>query len=360
MRASRLLSLLLMLQTRGRMTAQQLATELEVSIRTIYRDMDALSESGVPVYADRGPDGGYSLLEGYRTRLTGLTAEEADALALSGMPEAAAELGLSRVLTAAQLKVHAALPAELSDRAGRIAERFHLDAPGWFREADHVPTLTGVADAVWNQRVIRVRYHRWATGGREPEVERELEPLGVVLKAGTWYLVAAPHEPDPDTPAGPRTFRVARVRSLETLDVHFTRPSGFDLWRFWNQRTSALTEALYQAEATVRLSPDGLALAPVALRPHTARALAEGPWPADDDGWVTAVIPIESLAQARSELLALGAEVEVLEPVALRDRMRDAAAGLSALYGSAPPGTDPYGDCCLDRPTSDATGREPP
>lgn len=334
MRASRLLSVLLLLQSRGRLTARELADELEVSIRTIYRDMDALSASGVPVYADRGPAGGYSLLEGYRTHLTGMTAEEADALALSGMPEAAAELGLGRVLAAAQLKVQAALPGELSDRASRIAERFHLDAPGWFREADHVPTLTGVADAVWNQRVLRLRYRRWATGGREPEVERELDPLGLVLKAGTWYLVATPHDgAGGDRDAAPRTYRVSRILELETLDVRFERPEGFDLWKYWHRRTQELTDALYQAEATVRLSPRAMELAPALLRPHTVRALAEGTWPTDEDGWVRAVIPIESLAHARAELLALGAEVEVLAPATLREQMADTARSLAGLYG---------------------------
>jgi predicted DNA-binding transcriptional regulator YafY len=323
-RASRLLSLLLLLQSRGRMTARELADELEVSIRTIYRDMDALTESGVPVYADRGPDGGYSLLEGYRTQLTGMSAEEADSLALSGMPAAAAELGLGRVLAAAQLKVQAALPTELAERSRRIAERFHLDAPGWFREADLVPTLTGIADAVWNQRTVRIRYRRWG----DEEVERELEPLGVVLKAGIWYLVARPHG------AGdPRTYRVSRILELETLDVRFDRPEGFDLWRYWNDRSSELTAALYQAEAAVRLSPRGMELAPVVLRPHTARALAERDWPSDESGWTNAVIPIESIAAARSELLALGAEVEVVSPPALREQMHDAAAALAALYG---------------------------
>ncbi len=324
MRASRLLSLLLMLQSRGRMTARELADELEVSIRTIYRDMDALSASGVPVYADRGPDGGYSLLEGYRTQLTGMSAEEADSLARAAMPGPAAELGLGRVLAAAQLKVQAALPTELAERSRRIAERFHLDAPGWFREADHVPTLTGIADAVWNQRVVRVHYRRWG----DEELERELEPLGVVLKAGLWYLVAAPRDG-----GEPRTYRVARILTLETLDAHFERPAGFDLWRYWNARASEVTAALYQAEAAVRLSPRGTELAPVVLRPHTARALAEREWPVDDDGWTCAVIPIESIAAARSELLALGGEIEVVSPAALREQMRDAASALASLYG---------------------------
>nr|WP_281376598.1 WYL domain-containing protein [Actinomycetospora corticicola] len=318
-----MLSVLLLLQTRGRMTARELADELEVSIRTIYRDMDSLAESGVPVYADRGPDGGYSLLEGWSTRLTGMSAEEADSLALAGMPAAAAELGLGRVLAAAQLKVQAALPDELAERSRRIAERFHLDAPGWFREAENVPTLTGIADAVWNQRMVRLRYLRWG----EEEVERDLEPLGIVLKAGVWYLAAQP--------AGggePRTYRVSRVLQLETLDAHFDRPADFDLFRYWTSAAASLTASLYQAEAAVRLSPCAMELAPVALRPHTARALAERSWPTDDEGWTCAVIPMESIAATRSELLGLGPEVEVVSPSMLREQMASAAKGLAALY----------------------------
>ncbi|WP_026204657.1 helix-turn-helix transcriptional regulator [Actinomycetospora chiangmaiensis] len=323
MRASRLLSVLLLLQTRGRMTARELADELGVSIRTIYRDMDGLAESGVPVYADRGPDGGYSLLEGWSTRLTGMSAEEADSLALAGMPTAAAELGLGRVLAAAQLKVHAALPDELAERSRRIAERFHLDAPGWFREADQVPTLTGIADAVWNQRVVRIRYRRWG----DEEVDRDLEPLGVVLKAGVWFLVA---QPSGDGTA--HTYRVSRVVAFETLDAHFERPDDFDLFRYWTSAAESLTAAFYQAEAAVRLSPGAMELAPVVLRPHTARALAERSWPTDDAGWTCAVIPMESIAATRSELLALGPEVEVVSPAALREQMSEAAKGLAALY----------------------------
>jgi predicted DNA-binding transcriptional regulator YafY len=324
-RASRLLSTLLLLQTRGRMTAREIADELEVSIRTVYRDVEALSAAGVPVYADRGAAGGYQLLDGYRTKLTGLTADEAEALFLGGGPGPAAELGLGSVLAGAQLKLLAALPPELRSRAARIRERFHLDAPGWFREADHVPTLTGIADAVWNQRVVRVHYRRWG----DEELERELEPLGVVLKAGLWYLVAAPRDG-----GEPRTYRVARILTLETLDAHFERPAGFDLWRYWNARASEVTAALYQAEAAVRLSPSGMELAPVVLRPHTARALADREWPVDDDGWTCAVVPIESIAAARSELLALGGEIEVVSPAALREQMRDAASALASLYGS--------------------------
>src|SRR5919107_5703449 len=169
MRASRLVNLLLLLQTRGMMTARELSRELEVSVRTIYRDVDALSQSGVPIYAERGPHGGIRLVEGYRTRLTGLTPDEAEALFLSGLPGPAAELGLGTVVASSRLKVLAALPNELRGRATRLLERFHLDAAGWFQAGEHVPHLADVAEAVWEGRQILVEYQRG-----DKSVERRL------------------------------------------------------------------------------------------------------------------------------------------------------------------------------------------
>jgi predicted DNA-binding transcriptional regulator YafY len=160
------------------------------------------------VYAGRSPTGGYQLLDGYRTKLTGLTSNEADSLFLAGMPGPAAELELGMVVATAELKLLAALPAELRARAGRIRERFHLDAPGWSRKADEVPHLAQVADAVWNQWLIDIRYRRWAT---PREVTRQLAPLGVVLKAGTWYLVALGG-------ADLRTYRVSNVLAVEQVE----------------------------------------------------------------------------------------------------------------------------------------------
>ena len=179
MRASRLLSIMLTLSVRGKVSARELANELEVSLRTVYRDVDALSAAGVPVYATRGRAGGIQLLDGYRTRLTGMTADEADAMLLSGIPGAAADLGLGGVLAASQLKLLAALPPELRERAARIRDCFHLDAPGWLRDTEPPPFLATVAEAAWTRHRVEVRYER----SDRSTVTRTLEPPALVLKA---------------------------------------------------------------------------------------------------------------------------------------------------------------------------------
>lgn len=320
MRASRLLSLLLLLQTRGRMTARELADALEVSVRTVYRDTEALAAAGVPIYADRGPAGGYQLLDGYRTRLTGLTPDEAEALFLAGVPGPAAELGLGTVLATAQLKLEAALPADLRARAARIRERFYLDAPGWFHEEEQNPFLGAVAEAVWEQRPIWVRYRRW--GG---EVTRTLEPLGLVLKAGVWYLVA-------QAGGQPRTYRVSRMLELELQDGRFERPEGFDLAEYWRSWSEGFADRLYRDRATVRLSPRGVVLLPYLLGQGVARMALEAAGDPDATGWVQVEIPIESVEHAVPALLQLGADAEVLAPQSLRARMAMTVGALARLY----------------------------
>ncbi|MFI7411899.1 helix-turn-helix transcriptional regulator [Streptomyces sp. NPDC049627] len=310
MKSSRLVSILLLLQTRGRMTAAQLAEELEVSVRTVYRDVEALSAAGVPLYGDAGHAGGYRLLDGYRTRLTGLTADEAEALFLAGVPGPAAELGLGSVLAAAQLKVRAALPPELRAHADRVGGRFHLDAPGWYAEADETPYLTAVADAVWNSRVLHILYRRW----REPtDVERRLEPYGLVLKAGRWYVIAGP---------GPRTFRVDQILRLAVTDEEFTRPDGFDLAAYWAAYQRDFHDRLRPAEAVVRLAPG------VTLDRTTGHRT-------EQDGWTRATVPIESVDHAHAEFLRLGSGIEVLEPPELRERIARTVAELAERYGNA-------------------------
>ena len=321
MRASRLLSILLLLQARGRMTAQALADEFEVSVRTVYRDIDDLSAAGVPVYADRGRSGGFQLLDGYRTRLTGLTPVEAEALFLSGLPGPAADLGLGEAMAAARLKLLAALPEGRQDQAGRVAARFHLDPVAWYRNPERADLLPSLAESVWSCRRVRLRYDSW-TG----VVERELEPLGVVLKGGAWYLVAR---------AGgkARTYRVASIQALELTDEAFERP-GFDLAAYWTAWAKDFEARLYRGQATLRLSPEGLRRLSN-LVPLAAEMAERTAGPPDEQGWVEAQVPveIESLDHAAAEMLKLGEHAEVLAPPELRARMADIAGRLAAAYG---------------------------
>jgi predicted DNA-binding transcriptional regulator YafY len=318
MRASRLLSILMTLQARGRVTAQVLATECEVSLRTIYRDIDALSAAGVPVYSDRGSAGGYRLLEGYRTRLNGLSLEEAKALFLSGLTGPAAALGLGPVMAAAQLKLTAALPAEMRSAADQMRACFHLDAPGWFHEKELPVHLRDIAVAVWNQRLIEIRYRSW-----KAETRRRVAPLGLVLKSGAWYLAGLVDD-------STRTYRIARIREMKVLDEGFERPSDFDLEAYWTQSTQRLERQLHQNCATVRLSPVGFKM----LEPLTSQfvsALTEI-GEADADGYRTVVMPVGSLWQASSQLLRFGVDAEVLGPPELRDKMSEVVKILRDRY----------------------------
>jgi predicted DNA-binding transcriptional regulator YafY len=323
MRASRLLSILMTLQARGRVTAQALADQCEVSLRTIYRDIDALSASGVPVYSDRGSTGGYRLLEGYRTRLNGLSLEEARSLSFAGLAGPAAALGLGSVMAAAQLKLTAALPIDMRAAAERTRECFHLDAPGWFYEKELPPCLQEIAVAVWKQLLIAIRYRSW-----KAETSRTVAPLGLVLKSGAWYLVGLV-----DNSA--RTYRIARVHELRVLDETFERPTDFNLESYWTQSTERLENKLHPNRATVRLSPIGFKM----LEPLTSTfvsALSEI-GEADADGYRTVVMPVGSLWEASSQLLRFGIDAEVLGPPELREKMRDAIRTLHDRYDNRRP-----------------------
>src|SRR4029077_7349258 len=211
MLAGRLLSILMLLQTRGRISASELAAEFEVAVRTIHRDIDQLSAAGIPVYAERGRGGGFRLQDGYRTKLTGLNPSEAETLFLAGLPGPAAQLGLADALATARLKLLAALPPALQPGAERIASRFHLDTGTWFHHADQLPSLPVIARAVWNERVLKLRYRRAGDTEARP---RRLAPLGLVLKAGVWYLVA-------QSGNAVRTYRAANIHDAEVTDETF-------------------------------------------------------------------------------------------------------------------------------------------
>src|SRR5262245_32431660 len=319
MRASRLVSLLLLLQARGRVTATELAEELEVSVRTIYRDLEALSAAGVPVYAEPGRNGGCQLIDGYRTRLTGLTAKEAEALFMSGVPGPVGELGLGTVLGAAQLKLLAALPKDLADRAATAQQRFHVDAPAWFRPGRNDPHLADLTTAVWEDRRIVVRYRH---PGEGQPATRNLDPFGLVCKAGTWYLVA---RRDGEL----RTYRVSRVHDLTLLDDTFDRPADFDLALYWGQSVAAFESWVPQARVIVRATAHGLRELHWLARSGSQTIVEETP---EDETWTRCVVAFESFDDAYVDLVRLGADAEVVEPAELRTRLVDTARAVLARY----------------------------
>ncbi len=325
MRAARLIRMVLLLQSRPVMTAAELARELEVSERTVTRDAQALSEAGVPVYADRGRAGGYRLVGGYRTRLTGLARGEAEALFLSGVPGALREMGLADTASAARLKVSAALLPSLRDAPDSAARRFHLDAPAWFREPEPPELLPAVAEAVWADRRVGARYRRG-----DETVERELEPYGLVLKAGVWYLCA--RVPGGDGPPW-RTYRIERFTDVEPREERFTRDPDFDLAGFWAAQAERFARSLLRTEVVVRLSPEGARRLPHVVDPLAAREALAGASDPDGEGRLTVTLPVESEEVAHTQLTALGPEAEVLSPASLRRRLRDDAARLARLYG---------------------------
>lgn len=322
MRAARLIKMVLLLQARPSMTAAELAAELEVSERTITRDAQALSEAGVPVYADRGRTGGYRLIGGYRTRLTGLGRSEAEALFLSGVPGALREMGLADAASAARLKVSAALMPSLRDASQSASQRFHLDAPGWFRETPAPELLPAVADAVWDDRRVSARYCR-----QDTEVERELEPYGLVLKAGVWYVCARV----PDSGAY-RVYRIDRFTSVVAGDERFARDEEFDLPGFWDERAEQFARAILRSEAVVRLTEAGVRQLPHATDRVVAREAMGTAGEPDASGRVTVTLPVENEDVAYTQLLSLGPEVEVVAPAGLRARFADAAARTAELY----------------------------
>ncbi|MEU6842713.1 WYL domain-containing protein [Streptomyces sp. NPDC046716] len=326
MRAARLIKMVLLLQSRPSMTAAELARELEVSERTVTRDAQALSEAGVPVYADRGRAGGYRLIGGYRTRLTGLARSEAEALFLSGVPGALREMGLDDAASAARLKVSAALLPSLRDASRTAAQRFHLDAPGWFHEPLTPELLPAIAEAVWDDLVLRVSY-----GRRDAVVERELEPYGLVLKAGVWYLAARVRD---DARPDFRVYRIDRFLSVAVpADARrFTRDAEFELPAFWAERADQFAREILRAEVVVRLTASGVRQLPYVTGRVSAREALDSAVE-EADGRVTVTLPVESEDVAYTQLMELGPEAEVVAPGALRERFAVAARRMRGWYG---------------------------
>lgn len=319
MRADRLLAIMLLLQARGGMSAPELARELEVSVRTVFRDLDALSAAGVPVYADRGAQGGIRLLAGYRTDLTGLSSDEAQALLLLGIPGPLDELGLGGPRGAAERKLLAALPPAARRDAERTRERLHVDPEGWDRPPTDVVHLAALTDAVFRDRRLRLSYER----GDMRRVMRDVDPLGLVLKGGTWYLVAGVEGDE-------RVYRVSRVRGVQVLDEPFTRPPDFNLNAFWASWTAAFEATTDWMTVRVRVSAGFISELPWTVGESVRTSLQKAR--RRPDGSVTIDLRYYSMAEARRSLLGMGLEVEVLRPVRLRREIAAAAAHVAQRY----------------------------
>jgi predicted DNA-binding transcriptional regulator YafY len=318
MRASRLLKLLMTLQTHDKVTARELAQTCETSVRTVYRDIDALSEMGVPVYSEQGVQGGYRLLDGYRTRLNGLSAREAETLFLAGLSGPAQKMGLDSTLADAQLKLMTALPESMRLEADRLQSRFLLDAPNWFSDDEEAEHLPNIMTAVLEQQQVVMSYQSWK-GVRE----RAAQPLGVVLKGGQWYLVAR-------VETDIRTYRVSRIESLALQHEVFERQDDFTLAEFWQASLRRMEKLQFPEVASVRISELGLKIMEFLCTSYVIdNTIIE---PADETGWHSATMPIGNPTHGCAELLRFGSELQVLGPPEVRVAMEALVMKLAMQY----------------------------
>ena len=317
MRADRLISILLLLQIHRRLTSHELAERLEVSERTIHRDMEALGMAGIPVVAERGTGGGWSLVEGYRSNLTGLSEAEVQALFLTRPTGLLADLGLDKAGDAGLIKLQASLPLPHQREASVAQERIHIDLTGWNNVKETVPTLPTLLDAVWHERKLAITYNR----GECEVVERVLDPLGLVAKGSAWYLVAGVEDTI-------RSYRVSRVQSATILAERCARPATFDLAAYWKQSAVEFKNQFPRYEVTLRVHPDFVTHLYLVGRFSRVEKIAEP----DADGWRNAVIVFQVEEMAVQGLLSLGANVEILEPLEVREKIIEQAKQIIAFY----------------------------
>ncbi|HEY9291929.1 MAG TPA: WYL domain-containing protein [Microlunatus sp.] len=317
MRSSRLLAVLMAVQRHGHTTAPQLAAELDVSVRTIYRDLAALQDAGVPLWTAAGPGGGIRLVEGWRSPIDGMTGDEAQALLLG---QAGADLGLASVLATARSKVRSGLPAGVRAQIDLISERFLADQRRWFDDAPTPMILPELADAVWRGVRIDLSYASRSSA-------RLLDPLGLVVKAGVWYLVAA-HR------GQPRTYRVDKINSVAVRDDPVRRPSDFSLADYWSASAAEVDFAIRTLDAVVRLPNDSLtALRHSVPGPATVDAIEQAV-PIDADR-VEVRLPVEDIPIAVSMLLGVP-QVEVVTPAGLRRALFERASSVARCNADRP------------------------
>ena len=315
MRADRLISILMLLQTNGRMTADDLAERLEVSPRTIYRDLDALSGAGVPVYAERGPNGGCMLMESYRTNLTGLNEKEVQALFMFTVPGLLADLGADKASEAAMLKLMASLPAPFQQDAAFVQKRLHLDPGAWFQSEEEVPYLSLVQTAVWQNQRLRLNYRR----GDGQWVKRLIDPYGLVAKASVWYVVGGIRGEKI------QVYRVSRIMDAELTGSNFERPADFDLAAYWQSWRDQFEARQNRLTVQLRVPPSSGPLLALVFGEGIVAALLTAPSAEDTAGNVLLSVTFDSLETACRQLLGLGTAVDVISPPELRQHLYERA-----------------------------------
>ncbi|WP_175987116.1 YafY family protein [Bacillus sp. Marseille-Q1617] len=318
MRGDRLISILLLLQSHGRMTAGELAEELEVSERTIYRDMEALSGTGIPVVAERGKNGGWSLLENYKTDLTGLKEAEVQALFVSPSAHLLEDLGLTRISQEARNKLIASLPITYRENTKDVWNRIHIDTRSWRRQKGKTESFDILKQAIWEENKLKITYQR--ADGRTDD--RTVSPLGLVAKGDPWYLIAAKENGDI------RNYRASRIQHAELLEETFKRPDDFDLAEYWNASTKAFIKNLPNYE--VKVEAAAAAVSRLTFTGRFARVLEVGS--ENTEGRVPVTLSFDTEEEAAGYLLGFADQLKVLEPEGLSRRILEMAERTVAFY----------------------------
>jgi predicted DNA-binding transcriptional regulator YafY len=315
----------MILQSRGLVTAQELASELEVSVRTVHRDVIALSAAGVPVYTQRGPGGGIALIERYRSDLTGLTKDEVRALFLMSIPPALTELGLDRDLQAAMLKLSAALPSTLREDERDVRQRIHIDPAPWGDQPvlESASDLLILQEALWESRTLEVRHRVWLRPDMEP-LGAEIHPYGLVAKTGSWYLVGQRDD-------HVAVLRVDRIMEMRKLERTFERPADFDLGYFWDSYCQDELDNRPVYLVLIRVDTDIIHTLSWSLGEGVQVRVIEDQ-SLNPKGYTTLELVFETFDQALKGLLPLGSAVEVIEPIALKYTIKDYAEQILAVY----------------------------
>lgn len=319
MRADRLISMILLLQGRKRMTAKELSEELEVCIRTIYRDIDALSLAGIPVYAVEGPGGGYSLVENYRTSLNGLSRQEIEAFFMLAIPGALEDLGIAKQLKSTILKLSSAFPALFSSSSEYVKNRLYLDPSRWFENHHPSSFMKILQEAVWKDKRMEMLYKKTSSAGKSITVS----PYALVAKNGVWYLVA-------ESDRGMRVYRVSRIIEMNLLDAGFTRNSDFDLEIFWKHWVEQYRQIL--PEYRVRMEVDEKKL--LQLGRITSSDFLDAVKSGVKNGRGNRIVEyvFERMEEARMYLLGLGDAVTILDPHELKTELIALVSKISKNY----------------------------